>query len=1117
MTKVKKFNILLVLVVILFIAMPTVVSQSKNVSADTYKNSRNSVVSSPMPESNYSYFNSLKVYSTLSLSNNTLYKGIYDGAGGYEPTYSAYNQLNKYLYLISSNNGYVTVYNTSSKTTIKMLNIMYRNYSNTYSDNIVFDPFNDMIYVTASSYNTYGTSYIAEINASNNTINGFYPLPDSFPYYTVVANNKTLYIANTTQNGGIIVFNTSSNKISKTIPFAYPEYISYNPKDDILYVSGENGNNNLTVSEINTYNNTIVGNISLKANYYPTSMAYDEQNKNLYISAYPSNISSNRNEKIADTLYIINTIDNNISNISLHLGTSIQNMVFDQYNGLVYLSNYQTSTIYTINGTTISNISLPSNYYPYGISIVNGQSFIVDYGINAITAINATTILYTVNLAYAPICMNEVNNYVYVLNSFSSNISIINTTTNRVIGGISLPFDAMPTNMTYDPANKNLYVISGYKNTMYIINTLTGHINNTIPLPLESNPVSLLITNTTLYILDGNYNISIFNITTNKIVNNIPLPIDFYSFLNFRVNSSVVGMTYDQYNSLLYVLENGVNSSIVIVNTTNNMVTKNLYLYGYDMIDPSAITFNPQNKDLYIYGEILSPYTIEGNGVLSIGTYNYNITDTYVMSTYQYTPDSVSQLVYNINNKAMLSIYNETSIDIVNISQKMEQNEIQVGIMPVYILLLKNEVYVSNMISNTITILVPAKTPVYNVSFISVGLSSKYQNDWFVEIHNNYNTITLTKNNSFSFLSFNNTYYFSVYITSAIVANPSPSYGMINVSGHNTIQYIFFKHQYQVIFIESGISNISLQYGYSWSVNIFNVNTQISVYNSSTTQYANFSLPNGTYSYVVTPPINYRTPNIQGMFNVTNSSITIHIKFLLNLYKISFVESGLPQYMPWNINITDYSSYGISYINETSYNNTATFLLVNGTYSYEISSIKGMVATPPYSEFGVYGLNISININFHLSANYFLINFSESGLKATIWGIKLNNTVVTSTYPNIYYIVTNGQYAYTVNPLKGYSINPQNGTIIVNGKNVSIKIYFTAISPTHNISHNITSSSNVSYVSTAVVVLSIIGVIEVALIISIGALRYEENKKHIKTKNKNETNNKSNTKKGSKN
>jgi DNA-binding beta-propeller fold protein YncE len=1113
MTKTQKLKIILVITVILFISMLMVIPRSNNVNSLTYKNSRKSVISSTMPESNYSYFNSLKVYSTLSLSNNTLYKGIYYGDGGYEPTYSAYNQLNKDLYLISSTNGYVTVYNTSSKTTIKMLNIMYKNYSNTYSDNIVFDSFNDMIYVTASSYNSYGSSYIAEINASNNTINGFYPLPNSFPYSAVVPNNKTLYIANTTQNGGILVFNTTTNKISKTIPYAYPEYIAYNTKESILYVSSENGNNNLTVSEINTSNNMIVGNISLKANYYPTSMTYDEQNKNLYISAYPSNITTTGNEKIVDTIYVINTTNSNISNTSLYLNSSIQNMAFDQSNGLIYLSNYQTSTIYTIDGTTIYNISLPSNYYPYGISIVNGQSFIVDYGINAITVINETSIVYTVNLAYAPICMSEVNNYVYVLNSFSSNISIINSTTNRIIGGISLPFDSMPINMTYDPTNKNLYVISGYENTLYIINTLTGGISNTIPLPSGSNPVSLLISNATLYILDENYNLSIFNITTNKVSNNIPLPIDYYPFLKFRFNASVVGLAYDQYNSLLYVLESGMNSSIVIVNITNNKVTKNLYLYGYGIIDPSAITFDPQNKDLYVYGEILSPYGIEGFGALSIDASNYDIIDTYVTS-YQYTTNSRSQLVYNLYNNAMLSIYNETSIGIVNISQKMEQNEIQVGIMPVYILLLKNEVYVSNMISNTITILVPTKIPVYNVTFISVGLSSKYQNDWFVEIYKNYHTMILTKNNSFSFLSFNNSYYFSVYTTSAIVTNPSPSYGTINVSGHNAIQYIFFKQQFQVMFIESGISNISLQSGYSWGVSIFNVNTKMYVYNSSTTQYVNFSLPNGTYSYIIIPPINYRTTNLQGMFNVTNSSLTIHIKFFLNLYKISFVESGLPQYMPWNINITDYSSYGIFYINETSYNTTATFLLTNGTYSYAISSIKGMVATPPYSEFGVSGLNISININFHLSANYFLINFSEIGLKTTRWSVKLNNTFVTSSYPNIYYAVTNGQYAYTVSPLKGYSINPLNGTIIVNGKNVSIKIYFIAISPIHNIS---SSSSNASYVSTAVIVLSIIGVIEVALIIAIGALRYEENKKHKKIKKNNKIPNTSNTKKGSKN
>jgi hypothetical protein len=63
----------------------------------------------------------------------------------------------------------------------------------------------------------------------------------------------------------------------------------------------------------------------------------------------------------------------------------------------------------------------------------------------------------------------------------------------------------------------------------------------------------------------------------------------------------------------------------------------------------------------------------------------------------------------------------------------------------------------------------------------------------------------------------------------------------------------------------------------------------------------------------------------------------------------------------------------------------------------------------------------------------------------TQWSVTLNGTVKSSTNYSITFLEPNGKYYFTVVPIKGYSVTPQSGYLIVNGSNVGEEINFKEI------------------------------------------------------------------------
>ncbi|MGC9122676.1 MAG: thermopsin family protease [Thermoplasmata archaeon] len=242
--------------------------------------------------------------------------------------------------------------------------------------------------------------------------------------------------------------------------------------------------------------------------------------------------------------------------------------------------------------------------------------------------------------------------------------------------------------------------------------------------------------------------------------------------------------------------------------------------------------------------------------------------------------------------------------------------------------------------------------------------------------------------------------------------------------------YVSFKPLYSLNFVESGLPQNS-----EWGIYINN-NTYMT--NKSS---ISIILPQNYYHYYVISPAQYKATKESGNIYL-NSNMTIEIKFYLPKYTITFIESGLPQNIPWYVNIT-----GPEKLNSSALTNSISFTIPNGTYEYRVGVISNIYYTlNPEGTFVVGGTNYSINIQF-LKYNFVgVVKFIENGLpNGTSWSVNINNISYTSNSDVISINLTYGKYSFNVfiPNNNNYTINPSSGIINLNSPYYVEQINFT--------------------------------------------------------------------------
>ncbi len=663
-------------------------------------------------------------------------------------------------------------------------------------------------------------------------------------------------------------------------------------------------------------------------------------------------------------------------------------------NGVSYYSTTDSMNITLANGTYSYSVNSPVTqsehlWYilPKDSGVISGSGIDISMNISFVDSYSwegSTSMKYPYAGTY-----DAANGLVYIANYSSSSSGdnyVVVLSGNRIVDTIPIGF-SYPYSLTYDPVNEFVYVANYESSDITVINGT----RIVAEIPVNYDPYYVTSDPVTGYVYVANYGTATISIISNLTVVG-----------TVNVGEEPTSVAVDPENGYLYV---GTNYGYVYVldgQTTVAAIATGSAIY--------SMAFDPANG--YVYAALYQSNTVMAiSGLTPVG----NVTTG--TEPYSITYDSDNGLLYVAN-------YGSDNISVINGLDVIMQIPTGNGPSSVLVNLLSGEIYVADYNSNSVaTVSFPTE------SFVA-GPGYKVGSTWGIKVNGGFvsNVTQYSSNSTIVFALISN----STYSYSAITPgfNVSNSEGMFSAGSVNTSTSLSFSlNTYAVIITEIGLPS-----GTVWYANLSNGQSF-----HSTGSTLIFSVPNGSYSFVLSTVNRDYMPTGTGSFKVSGKSPpSINVTFVPVRFGVTFTENGLPQGTVWYVNITS--------LTVTLRSSSYTFYLTNGSYQYEIS-ISNHTYRPEYytAIVTVNGRGVTENISF--VPVVFQVTFRETGLTAgQLWSVTIAGNTFTSNGSTISFNLTNGTYYYQILAGSGSSATSYQGVVEVSGVSGSINVSFAPAS-----------------------------------------------------------------------
>ena len=182
----------------------------------------------------------------------------------------------------------------------------------------------------------------------------------------------------------------------------------------------------------------------------------------------------------------------------------------------------------------------------------------------------------------------EKTGFMYVANQGTNSVTVLNTTSNTVVGSPILVGEN-PVGIAFDPVHNRMYVANQYNNTVSVIDITTNTVVGS-PIPDgRNNPVAIAFdpVHNRMYVANELINtVLVIDITTNTVVGSISV-----------VGNSQKGIAFDPVHNRMYVTNFGNNTVSVIDTNTMRVVGLPIPLGGNS--NPWGIAFDPVHNRMY--------------------------------------------------------------------------------------------------------------------------------------------------------------------------------------------------------------------------------------------------------------------------------------------------------------------------------------------------------------------------------------------------------------------------------------------------------------------------------------------------------------------------------------
>ncbi|MFG1459778.1 MAG: hypothetical protein AAE987_00145 [Thermoplasmataceae archaeon] len=971
----------------------------------------------------------------INTINNTVVKNLFTGSF---PRGVAYDPANGYVYVSNKGSSNVSVINPVTNTIISSIPVPHScALCSPYS--LFYDPVGQSMDTVL--YDSTG-DYLLSFNSFSGNLSSNYPVSDPSAVAYDPANNN-LYVISTSERS-VCVYSSINGSLVKKMPFnaCRSTYACYNAFNNKVYFTWTSNSptTEFGITSINTTTNTIEDNVSLTS--YPNGMAYDSMNNTMFIAVGNSydvmNVSNN-------------TVFKTIPGGSGPYGVTYSRTTDQVYAGdsegagavIIDANNYSYYTVFDVAN------SLPTDalYDRYSNSL-----YITDSGGRNVSVINLAQVNYSCprGTPYKQIqvgmfpnveIINPSNGLLYVANTGSCNVSVIDPLTNTVVGDINATGYNSFSFMSYDSFTQSLLLPSFSQNSVLDFTPsklyhVSIHVNipgnkamwssdivpcKTSAMALKENSTLNVDQNATYFLPNGSYYIEI-NTTSPEFHERVAA---------FIVNGSSLNLTYYRYfylNLNESGLPNGTSWSVLINGTTYTSNKSNLPVplrYGqYTVNVPFAASYEAypssfyvsierqnstysvyfQSPDLGNHGRVLS--TLDACKALSLPGDSLLIKNLGKSSSSSLDPfNNILYLTqYGSNGTANIRMISTTSNLYVG-SIKLPNDSRPKGS---YFDPLNKMLYVVESCNSTIAVINTADNEiVLNITSINQICPYISGDGQFVFADN-------FSGNLFEINASSNSIYkeLNISLPSQLCCTP-PVY-----SGGN-------------VYVENCCKD-----------SIIRVNL-------STDSVTNFSVPAGNCPYLLIPgpgseafvPLYNTTCAFDKSVEIINDTNGKN----LGILPISDVFSGV--YDPLNGNMYLSSS------NSSDYGGLGEFAVVNTSTLQDVSTIPG--ASNAYFSMVydgnnqmIYATSVDNEVSVLVSQRYYNVTFNETGLPSgTKWILSSNVTGTADTTSSSYsFTLPNGTYNFSViSSLNTYSSQHSEYSVTVSGSNVIENITFTAV------------------------------------------------------------------------
>ena len=296
----------------------------------------------------------------------------------------------------------------------------------------------------------------------------------------------------------------------------------------------------------------------------------------------------------------------------------------------------QISVNYAIAETVIATIPVDTDPYDIAVNSITNKIYVTDSYSKFISVIDGATNTVTGTIPAelfhdSTIAVNPTTNTIYVANEHT--VSVIDGATNTVTGTIPVDQSHAP-HITVNPTTNTIYV-TNTQGTVSVIDGATNTVTSTIPIGDNVRDVAVNPTTNTIYVVDTfdvegvpSGTLRIIDGTTNTVTTTIsPLPNPGTIAINPTTNTIYLTNYYD--------------SSVSVIDGTTNTVTTTIEPVNF--YRPFGMVVNPDTNTIYIAGVNGPVFVIDG----ATNTVTTTIEDAYWVSGGSIAINPTTNTIYN--------------------------------------------------------------------------------------------------------------------------------------------------------------------------------------------------------------------------------------------------------------------------------------------------------------------------------------------------------------------------------------------------------------------------------------------------------------------------------------